>query len=143
MSDPRSQAQATSLCPDFGREDLMSSNAPGIVTVDRVGPSTWIVELHGEHDMTNSDRLRAELAMIFAQGTTVVIDLSAATFIDSSTVHELVAAQRRVDEVPNESLAIVAPKDGFAARVLDLLQAHTVLPIFETRADALRSAEST
>ncbi len=120
----------------------MLSNAPGIVTVDRVGPSTWIVELHGEHDMTNSDRLRAELAMIFAQGTAVVIDLSAATFIDSSTVHELVAAQHRVDEVPNESLAIVAPKDGFAARVLDLLQAHTVLPIFETRADALRSAES-
>ena len=115
--------------------------APGIVAVDRVGPSTWVVALQGEHDTTNSRRLREELATIFAQGTAVIVDLSAATFIDSSTVRELVAAQERVEEVPTEQLVVVAPKPGFARRVLDLLQAEHVLPIFETRDNALRSFE--
>ena len=118
---------------------MSSSSAPGIVTVDRVGPSSWIVTLQGEHDMTNSDRLRAELGTIFAQGTAVVVDLSAAAFIDSSTVRELIAAQQRVDEVPTEQLAIVAPKHGFARRVLDLLHADRVLRIFESREEALRA----
>jgi anti-anti-sigma factor len=120
---------------------MSSSYAPGIVTVDRVGPTSWIVALVGEHDTSNSDRLREELATIFAQGTAVIVDTSAATFIDSSTVRELVAAQERVEEVATEQLAIVAPKDGFARRVLDLLQAEHVLHIFETRDNALRSFE--
>ncbi len=117
----------------------MSSYAPGVVTVDRVGPSSWIVTLQGEHDMTNSGQLRAELASIFAQGTAVIVDLSASTFVDSSTVRELMAAQERVDDVPTEELAIVAPKDGFPRRVLDLLRADRALRIFENREEALRA----
>ena len=120
----------------------MASYAPGIVTVDRVGPSSWIVALQGEHDLTNSDRLRAELATIFAQGTAVILDLSAATFIDSSIVKELIAAQERVDGVSTEQLAVVAPKDGFPRRVLDLLQTYRVLHICEDRHDALRLLEA-
>jgi anti-anti-sigma regulatory factor len=117
---------------------MSSSYAPGIVTVDRVGPSRWIVVLQGEHDMTNSDLLRTELATIFAQGTAVIVDLSGATFIDSSTVKELIAVQERIHEIPTEQLAIVAPKDGFARRVLDLLHTDHVLRIFQNRDDALR-----
>ena len=120
----------------------MASYAPGIVTVDRVGPSSWIVALQGEHDLTNSYRLRAELAAIFAQATEVIVDLSAATFIDSSIVKELVAAQEQVDGVSTEQLAVVAPKDGFPRRVLDLLQTHGVLRICDDREDALRLLET-
>ncbi len=120
----------------------MSSYAPGIVTVDRVGSSSWIVALLGEHDLTNSDQLRTELATIFAQGTAVIIDLSAATFIDSAIVKELVAAQERVDGVSTEQLAVVAPTDGFPRRVLDLLQTDRVLRICEDRDDALRLLEA-
>jgi len=120
----------------------MSSYAPGTVTVDRVGPSTWVVALQGEHDTTNSDRLREELATIFAQGTAVGVDMSAATFIDSATVRELVAAQERAEEVPTEQIVVVAPKDGFARRVLDLLDVGGVVEIFESRDTALRSFAS-
>jgi anti-sigma B factor antagonist len=121
---------------------MSSSYAPGVVTVDRVGSSSWMVTLQGEHDLTNSDRLRAELTAIFAYGTTVIVDLSAATFVDSSIVQELVAAQERIADVPTEQLAIVAPKDGFPRRVLDLLQTDGVLRIVETRDDALRSFDA-
>jgi anti-anti-sigma factor len=121
---------------------MSSSYTPGIVTVDRVGPSSWIVALRGEHDIANSDRLRIELATILAQGTAVIVDLSDATFIDSSTVKELIAAQERIDEVATEQLAIVAPKGGFARRVLDLLQTDRVLRIYETRTDGLRAIDA-
>jgi anti-anti-sigma factor len=115
----------------------MSPHAPGIVRVDRVGLSTWIVELLGEHDMTNSDRLRDKLVATFGHGTSVVVDLSAATFIDSAIVRELVAAAQGVDETQTEHIAVVAPPGGFPARVFGLLQTSEVFRTFDTRADAL------
>ncbi len=116
----------------------MSSYTPGTVTVDRVGPSTWIVGLQGEHDLTTTDHVRAELDAIFAQGTTVVIDFSDATFIESAVVRELLHAQDRVDQTPTEHLVVVAPPDGFPRRVLDLLDVGQVVEILPSRDDALR-----
>ena len=118
---------------------MSSSDAPGIVTVDGVGPSHWIVALHGEHDMTNRDRLHEKLAPLLTQATFVVVDLSPATFIDSSIVKELIAAHEQADDVPAQQFAIVAPKDGFARRVLDLMQADAVLCIFEDHDAAFAS----
>lgn len=111
----------------------------GSVTVDRVGPSLWVVEVQGEHDLSTVERLHSELDAIFAQGTAVVIDLSEATFVDSAVLNELVTAQRRVDADENERLAVVAPRDGFPARVLDLVNLGRLLSIFETREEALRA----
>jgi hypothetical protein len=42
----------------------------------------------------------------------------------------------------NERLAVVAPRDGFPARVLDLVNLDRLLSIFETRAEALRAFEA-
>ncbi|HEY2825073.1 MAG TPA: STAS domain-containing protein, partial [Gemmatimonadales bacterium] len=94
----------------------MSSYTPGTLTVDRVGPSTWTVALHGEHDLTTTGQLRAELNAIFTQGTTVVVDFSDATFIESAVVGELLRAQQRVDRDPTELLVVVAPPDGAPRR---------------------------
>lgn len=117
----------------------MSSYTPGTVTVDHVDPSTWIVALHGEHDLTTTDGVRAELDAIFAQGTTVVVDFSDSTFIDSAFVRALMDAQHRVDQTPTEQLAVVAPPGGFPRRVLDLLDVGRVVDLFESRDAALRS----
>jgi anti-anti-sigma factor len=115
---------------------------PGSVAVDRIGPSSWVVELRGEHDLSTVESLHTELEAIFAQGTTVVIDLSDATFVDSAVLNELITAQRRVDADENERLAVVAPRDGFPARVLDLVHLDRLLSIFETRAEALRTLKA-
>ena len=116
----------------------MSSYTPGTVTVDRVGPSTWVVALHGEHDLTTTDHVRAELDAIFAQGTSVVVDFSDASFIESAVVRELLNAQHRVERAPTEHLAVVAPPGGFPRRVLDLLDVGQVVDIFPSRDAALR-----
>jgi anti-anti-sigma regulatory factor len=116
----------------------MGSYTPGTVTVDRVGASTWTVALHGEHDLTSTDQLRVELDAIFAQGTSVVVDFSDATFIDTAVVRELMYANQRVDHDPNEYLVIVAPRGGFPRRVLDLLDIDRLVQIFPSRDAALR-----
>lgn len=110
------------------------------LTVDRVGQSLWIVGLHGEHDLSTVAHLRDELAALFAEATTLVVDLSDATFIDSSVVRELILAQQRVDEDDQEQLAIIAPQEGFPARVIELAGADRLFCLFERRADALRWA---
>jgi anti-anti-sigma regulatory factor len=116
----------------------MPSYTPGTVTVDRVGPSTWTVALHGEHDLTTTDQLRDELDAIFAQGTSVVVDFSDAIFIDTAVVRELMYANQRVDHDPTECLVIVAPRGGFPRRVLDLLDIDRLVQIFPSRDAALR-----
>jgi anti-sigma B factor antagonist len=113
----------------------------GRVNVDHLSSSRWLVELRGEHDLTTVGVLRGQLDAIFATGTCVVVDLSAATFIDSSILSELVRAQRRVERDPGEQLAIVAPAGGFVARLFEQVGFEVLLSVFQTRADALRSFE--
>lgn len=116
----------------------MPLGEPGTISVDHAGRSQWIVELHGEHDLSTVGDLHARLDAIFAQGMSVVIDLSAVTFIDSAILHELVSAQRRVDRDGDE-LALVAPPEGFPARVFAQVGLDALVAVFETPSDALRS----
>jgi anti-anti-sigma factor len=117
----------------------MSDLDVGRIVVDKLGWSLWVVELDGEHDLSNVGKFQAVLAGIFAEGTTVVVDLSGVTFLDSSVLSELILAQQRVDGDPGEELAIVAPRDGVAARLIDLVDAGRMFSMFETRAKALQS----
>ena len=117
----------------------MSSYTPGTRTVDRVGPSTWIVALHGEHDLATTDQVREELDAIFAQGTSVVIDFSEATFIESAVVRELIHAHHRVDQTPPSTSSSSRRGTDSPRRVLDLLDIDRVVEILPSRDDALRS----
>jgi len=49
-------------------------------------PAAWLLRLRGEHDLATADTLDAQLEAVFLHGTNVVVDLSDAVFIDSSTV---------------------------------------------------------
>ena len=124
----------------FREGGCLMSFVDGSVRVDRVGDSLWIVELHGEHDLSTAAELRTELATIFAQGTTVVVDLTETTFIDSAVLSELISAQHHVEDLEGKRLAIVAPAGGFPARVIDLVDAARLFAMFGRRADALRWA---
>jgi anti-anti-sigma factor len=119
----------------------MQDNGVGRITVEGIGPTAWIVELAGEHDLSTVGGLQDELAAIFARGTTIVIDLSSVTFMDSSVLRELIVAQRRADSDDGEDFAIVAPPGGFAARLIALAGAGSVLSVHETRAAALSALQ--
>jgi anti-sigma B factor antagonist len=113
----------------------------GTVTVDHLGREQWVVDVVGEHDLSTVDDLREWLDAIFATGTSVVVDLSAASFIDASIVSELVRAQRHADRGEDEQLAVVVPAGGFVARMFEMLGLDVVMSVFESRADALQAFE--
>ena len=120
----------------------MPRGGVGRINVEKVGESGWIVALDGEHDISTVAALQDELAAIFALGTTLLIDLTAATFIDSSILAQLILAQRRVDQNDGEHLAVVAPAGGPAARLIDLVGVGRLFAIFQTRSDAMRALTS-
>jgi anti-sigma B factor antagonist len=61
-----------------------------------IGVDGWIVSVSGELDLYTAPRLEAELSRSTAEGRrAVVVDLAAATFIDSTVLGVLLAAQGR------------------------------------------------
>jgi anti-anti-sigma factor len=111
----------------------------GTITRTRTGESLWLVELSGEHDLSTAAGLRAELDHVLSDGASVVVDLSQVTFIDSSVVGVLLTAHRSAGDALGRALVIVAPPAGAPARLLAFIGAQSVLPVFESRADALAS----
>jgi len=95
--------------------------APIAVTTDRADPPVAIVELTGEHDGLTAHRIEQELAQLHDAGLPIVVDLLRASFVDSSTLSTLLAAQRQAEEA---SLGFVLVLDGAMGR-----QVHR---IFET-----------
>jgi anti-anti-sigma factor len=119
----------------------MTRAGVGRIDVDKAGPTLWTVALTGEHDLSTVTDLEDALAAIFAQGTTIVVDLSAVTFMDSSVLRHLIVAQRRADSNDNEHVAIVAPAAGVAARLIEMVDVGRMFSLHETRAEALRALE--
>ena len=108
----------TALSSLFARKGAAMADSD--VTVTHLGGDRWVIALDGEHDISTVSHFQDELDRVFATGTSLVLDLSDATFIDSSVIRTLLAAHQRAQATTGEQLAIVAPPGGIAERVLDL-----------------------
>ena len=109
------------------------------ISVTSLDQHRWLITLTGEHDISTAPHLNESLDRIFATGTVVVLDLSHATFIDSTILHALLAANIRAEKTPGEELAIVIPDDSISARVIDLAGLRNHLPIYQNRNAALNA----
>jgi anti-sigma B factor antagonist len=106
--------------------DTISQTGPCFAARTSTAGATCTVAISGELDLAVSERFEAEVAAALAQApSTVVVDLSAVDFIDSSGVHVLLSAHRRA-AARSLRLVVVAPDRGrrvFSAcgvdRVLD------------------------
>jgi anti-sigma B factor antagonist len=99
-----------------------------------------LLTLHGEHDLSNAELLRDGLTTVLAYGAAVVVDLSEATFVDSSVLHALLAASRPARDAPGPDVVVCVRADGFARRLLRMAGLHEVVRIAESLEDAVRSA---
>ena len=98
-----------------------SDTAPTISVDTQQG--VRVVRLGGEHDRSTSKAIATNLA---AESRPTVIDLTAATFIDSSVVNELVKAAD--GGRPGSVIAAVAARSQ-PARVLSIVLDGAVLPV--------------
>jgi anti-anti-sigma factor len=101
---------------------------------------TWVLTLEGEHDLTTVPRLEHQMEQVCSSGTSVVVDLTRATFIDCRVVGWLLRWSERARRIEHLHLAVAIGQDGsFAKRVIDLLNATEAIPCRATKAQALVS----
>lgn len=106
------------------------------ITTEQADQKLWFVALEGEHDLSTCGALRQECDRVFELGTCLIVDLSAATFIDSSILGELVASHRRAEGDEHEGFAVVAPSGSAADRLFSLTRASHLLTVFQSPEEA-------
>jgi anti-sigma B factor antagonist len=120
------------------RSGASGQTAPGPLRlhVERSGGRATVVSLSGELDLSTVPRLQTCLQEHQrAKATTVILDLSQVTFIDSSGIGALIRAFK--DSENGRRLLTVIAADTQVERVLQLSGIDKALPLFGDRAAAL------
>jgi anti-sigma B factor antagonist len=87
-----------------------------------------VVRVHGEHDVFTAPALREQVHSAIEQRAPVVIDLSGATFIDSSVLAVLLGGLRRAREAETGFALVLPGEDG--APVRRIFEVTGLVPVF-------------
>jgi len=90
------------------------------ITVDQAADHVWVVAAPGERDVADAEALSKAFDDVFRQGSTLIVDLSETTFIDSRVVGTLMAAQAETHRDQTHALIVVAPPGAHPRRILDM-----------------------
>ena len=113
------------------------------IEVERVDPSLAVLQIDGEHDLNTSARLREKFEGLIGEGSSIVVDLAVATFIDSSILAVLLWARRRAQE-QGLGFAVAVPEETAVGvrRVITVTGLDGVLPVRPSRSDAVDEARA-
>lgn len=96
-----------------------------------------VVELPAEIDVTNSEQVYQQLVEVLAPGVdTVVADMTATIFCDSSGVHAIMHAYETAGAHDVRIRLAVSPSTS-VRRVLQLIGVGRLIPVFPTLEEAL------
>jgi len=99
------------------------------IALDRSHGDALVVVLVGEHDIHTAPELRSAIAEAIADRRPLAVDLSAATFIDSSILGVLIGARKRALEAGlGFAVCSGAPHDAGVTRILEVTGLIPVLP---------------
>jgi len=99
-----------------------------------------VVALPTEIDMANADQVGQQLGSAFAPGVkTVIADMTATTFCDSSGISMLVRARKQA-AANGTQLRLVVPSTA-VVRILTLVSMDHLLPIYPRLSQALATAQ--
>jgi anti-anti-sigma factor len=91
------------------------------VTLEQLTADIWVVSLFGEHDISMVDELRERLAEAFTNGRRLAIDLTEATFVDSTVLGVLFAVVNQATAADDgETLALVVTPGSTVDRTIAL-----------------------
>ena len=112
----------------------------GEIALERKDSSLAVITISGEHDLSTAPNLRRRLDGLIDERVATVVDLSPATFIDSSILGVILDGRRRA----------AGAKIGFAVarsngtdpvdRVLDVTGLRNELPVHAHREEAVLAA---
>ncbi len=114
------------------------------IALDESEEGVVVVLVEGEHDIYTAPTLRERLEEALGRGGGVVVDLTGATFMDSSILGALLDARRRAQEAGTGFVVYVdADVEPGVQRILDITGLVPVLPVVNGRDDALAAVRET
>lgn len=103
-------------------------------------PGTVVLAIAGEADLRSAPELRERIRDVIDEGsTTLVLDLSETTFVDSTTLGVLLGGMRLLRE-RNGKIRLVVPR-AEVRRVFEITLLDKVFRLHETREEALAEPE--
>jgi anti-sigma B factor antagonist len=112
----------------------------GELAFERNDAGLAVVTISGEHDLSTAPNLRRRLDRLLDERTAIVVDLSPATFIDSSILGVILDGRRRAAEA-GIGFAVVHSNGADAVdRVLEVTGLRAELPVHARREEAFAAA---
>jgi anti-sigma B factor antagonist len=115
------------------------------IEVDRTDAAggVAVLSVQGEHDVYTAPSITEQVDGLIEERVPFVIDLTPATFVDSSVLRVLLEARRRADE-EGVGFAVALGQDdsGAVRRVLEVTGLIPVLPVHPARDAAVKAAGS-
>lgn len=107
-----------------------------VVETETIGPTTSLVVVHGQADLHTAPELRDKLASAIDDGAhNLIVDLTAATFIDSMTLGVLLGAVKRLRPTGGQMRIVVSSPS--IRRIFEITLLDRVFTLYETRDVAL------
>jgi anti-sigma B factor antagonist len=117
---------------------MMGSSALQRATIEVRSPEAGValVELAGEHDMYSGDELRQSFEQALACSDHLIVDLSAAEFIDSTIIALLVQTMRSATELDRKFNVVLGTAPA-VERILEITGLIPLLGVVSTVEEAL------
>lgn len=97
-----------------------------------------VVSVRGELDLSTAPELEGPLDQVLESGEgSVLIDLSACEFIDSTGIALIVRAWQRLDSGENGRVLVICCQNDQVRRVLEITGLELSIPVHGSRDDAL------
>jgi anti-sigma B factor antagonist len=107
---------------------------------EQIDADTHVIELGGEIDLYTAPEFKERMVQVIEEGKKqVIVDLSKATFIDSTTLGVLVGGVKRLRPAGG-TLALVC-SDQNIVKIFEITGLDRVFPIYATRDEALSSVK--
>jgi anti-sigma B factor antagonist len=111
------------------------------IVLDESAGDVVVIVVEGEHDIYTAPTLRERLDEALSRRGGVVVDLTAATFVDSSILGALLDARRRAQEQGIGFVVSVGSEvEPGVQRILDITGLVPVLPVVNGREAAVAAA---
>ena len=109
------------------------------VKTDKVDEATYVISLTGEVDLYTAPEFKQQLLDVISEGgKDIVVDFSATTFIDSTTLGVLVGGVKRL-RAQDGRLTLVS-SDRNITKIFEITGLDRVFTIYPTRDEALAKA---
>ena len=112
----------------------------GELALERNDAGLTVLTISGEHDLSTAPNLRRRLDSLLNEGTPTVIDLSPATFIDSSILGVILDGRRRAADAGIGFAVVHANGADAVDRVLEVTGLRAELPVHARMEEAFSEA---